>query len=415
MNRCTLCGGSLRSDGRCRDCGMDNTKNDRKYRLNIHNEHGAKLHQGDCEDNLNVNHSWLSADDKTAGRKNRTSTVRFETNDRKKKVSQTTTAKGSAKSTSKKQKERQSTGTIKKKGSCLSRLVKGLLIFYLLQAVASAILGYVNTPDFSGEWISDIVENLGDELTEDFSISTTRREPEVYEENIFPEEILPEEEFAEALIPEDIAVPRLDNHWDQSSPGYLEQELTTGIYTVGYDIPAGVYQITCDTGTAWLYWSADAEDYSHFECLYSEEEQKIYSDYSDGEACPYSAYSELMELKEGGVILVEDCLTDLCLRGISEEGASVQERDPQKDLGTAYLKDGMCAGDDFEPGVYDLILQDGSYGVSVMIYAPETEETHYIYLLEERNIFYRFPFSDGMEIEVETYGEECVIQLVPSY
>ena len=30
MERCTLCGGRLK-DGRCLDCGLDNTKNDKKY------------------------------------------------------------------------------------------------------------------------------------------------------------------------------------------------------------------------------------------------------------------------------------------------------------------------------------------------------------------------------------------------
>ena len=41
------------SKGRCTECGLDNTKNDKKYHLNLHNEKEEQLHQGTCEENLN--------------------------------------------------------------------------------------------------------------------------------------------------------------------------------------------------------------------------------------------------------------------------------------------------------------------------------------------------------------------------
>lgn len=50
--RCFLCGGPL-AGGRCMECGLDNTKNDKKYQLNTHNASGAHFHEGDCADNLN--------------------------------------------------------------------------------------------------------------------------------------------------------------------------------------------------------------------------------------------------------------------------------------------------------------------------------------------------------------------------
>ena len=55
MERCTLCGGRL-VDGRCTECGLDNTKNDKKYHLNIHNEKTTMFHRGRCEDNVNRPH-----------------------------------------------------------------------------------------------------------------------------------------------------------------------------------------------------------------------------------------------------------------------------------------------------------------------------------------------------------------------
>ena len=32
--RCTLCGGKLDSNGICKECGLDNKKNDKNYRVN---------------------------------------------------------------------------------------------------------------------------------------------------------------------------------------------------------------------------------------------------------------------------------------------------------------------------------------------------------------------------------------------
>lgn len=58
MEDCRLCGGKLNAAGRCTECGLDNSKSDKKYHLNTHNDKGALLHSGDCEDNLNQDNSW---------------------------------------------------------------------------------------------------------------------------------------------------------------------------------------------------------------------------------------------------------------------------------------------------------------------------------------------------------------------
>lgn len=52
IERCILCGGKL-SEGRCTECGLDNTKSDKKYHLNLHNEKEVPFHEGSCEANLN--------------------------------------------------------------------------------------------------------------------------------------------------------------------------------------------------------------------------------------------------------------------------------------------------------------------------------------------------------------------------
>lgn len=58
MEDCRLCGGKLNANGRCTECGLDNSKSDKKYHLNTHNDKGALLHRGDCEDNLNQDNGW---------------------------------------------------------------------------------------------------------------------------------------------------------------------------------------------------------------------------------------------------------------------------------------------------------------------------------------------------------------------
>lgn len=53
MERCRLCYGVL-VGGKCLSCGLDNSKSDKQYRLNVHNEKAARLHGGSCEENLNT-------------------------------------------------------------------------------------------------------------------------------------------------------------------------------------------------------------------------------------------------------------------------------------------------------------------------------------------------------------------------
>ena len=41
--RCTLCGGKLDSNGICKECGLDNKKNDKNYRVNQSSFPGTRL------------------------------------------------------------------------------------------------------------------------------------------------------------------------------------------------------------------------------------------------------------------------------------------------------------------------------------------------------------------------------------
>lgn len=160
MNRCTLCGGPLGSDGRCRDCGLDNTKNDKKYRLNTHNEKTARLHHGDCEDNLNTDHGWDSPavrkgkSGKAAGKKG------TDIPDGKRMTGQSAAKTnreqedyepfGTVRKNTKKMKERHAAGTVKNKRNLPARVLRWIFIIYLINYVLSAVFGMIEHMDVSG-------------------------------------------------------------------------------------------------------------------------------------------------------------------------------------------------------------------------------------------------------------------------
>lgn len=416
MNRCTLCGGPLGSDGRCRDCGLDNTKNDKKYRLNTHNEKTARLHHGDCEDNLNTDHGWSSPAAKK-GKPGKAAEKKASAIPNEKRVTGKTAAKtngekdsyeqfGTVRKNTKKVKERHATGTVKKKRGPLSRVARWIIILYLINFALSAVFGVIEDADLSGSEIADFLENIFGEM--DFEsgweddISVTVDEVSIGEEEQKDVMEAPEEKM-----------------WDTQDEGYFEAELSLGIYTAGYDIPAGTYQVYCPEESAWLHWQNPSDDYSQYECLFSKEEQENYQEVSDDGTCPYFEYSGLIDLEEGGVIYVQDTYCDLLLRGIGDGRDSLKEHEPQMLAENVMLENGMEAGKDFEAGVYDLVLNGEDIGVSITIHIEESDSTYYIYLMEGCETFYHFPFTDGNKIELEVYGadvaeNECV-KLVPSY
>lgn len=362
MSQCSLCGGPVGSDGRCLECGLDNTKNDKRYQLNTHNEKTTMLHQGDCETHLNQSEKQSEKRKKTV-------------------------------------KKRHETGTVKKKRSCLGRLVKWFLIFYLLYYVLIALFGIAQEAvgDFSSVQFSDIEiaplfsgqEEQGINLAEKIAVPSEKTTSE-------------SEEIAAVS-------------WDTEDTCYLNQELLMGIYTVGYDIPAGTYQIYCPAETAFLYWSDTEDGNTYFECLYSVDEQEFYSEYSDDGTCPYEAYSRILELKQGGMLYVEDAAAGLSLIGIREDRNDLDIRPDQNLVETVSAEDGMTAGEDFEAGTYDLVLKGDQASASITIYEEETDTNYYIFLAEDREKFLRFPFAQGTVVTLETYGADAELILVPSY
>ena len=228
MERCTLCGGKVRSDGKCSECGLDNTKNDKKYNLNVHNDKAGNLHKGECEAVLNQNR------------------------DRVKDAAE-------QKKHAKKVKERHQTGTVKKKGRRIRLLVMIIIIVELLSVFLPAVVNKLDDL-FSGK---------------------TRVQNEPDAENDREEQV---SDTSAEEKPEQIS-------WDSSEEGYYSCSLEPGMYYVGYEIPEGTYQLYCSENAAWLYWqSEDGTDFDYV-TLYSADQQKYYEETME-KSCPWAEYSD---------------------------------------------------------------------------------------------------------------------------
>lgn len=393
MERCVLCGGKL-ANGRCTECGLDNRKNDKKYRLNIHNEKMTVFHRGDCEDHVNKDYrkktvkpnqenlrkaaaqpqdqnkaeAGVNMNTRTqpaAGTKNKPQKNEKMTAQRKKQL-----------------KERRQTGTVKKK-STLLRLVKILVILTVFIWILGAVASFVQD------------ELLDYFVTDDWNDAVRVEEPEESQEKTKP-----------ALVT-----------WDESDDGYLDMDLMPGVYSAGYDLPAGDYQLYCEDGAAWIYWWNEEDEYSTRVTLFSLEQQALYAEGDDGTDGCYEL-SEVISLQDGGVIYLEDCTSSLHLKGIGIGETS--QREPQGLTEEIILQDQMTAGEDFPAGVYDIVLEGNDFWTDypsafLDVEDKENDVSYYVSIDRDKPRFYRFPFTEGYEIEASLYGDKTKVKLVPSY
>ncbi len=405
MERCTLCGGKLRPDGRCAECGLDNSRNDKKYHLNTHNDKTSAFHRGKCEDHLNRDREERnSGERKNSGKSGQTDSKKAVGNNSRNESQGAGAARGkrpdssqgagaarketenysSGKATAR---QRKQTGTVKKKRSSLGTVVKAILLIYVL--------------NFLFTYLPEAVNEIMDEISE-------RQEAVSYDEAAEVRD--PETDDAD----EEPEIEELQHAWDTQADGYYTAMLTPGVYTVGYDIPAGTYQISCPKGTGWVTLCDQEAEITYFEALYSAQEQKNYEEYMET-ACPHSEYTELLTLDEGMVLWLEECQYEFLLAGIGDGADSLKEHEPQQLSRTVKLQDSMTAGTDFEQGVYDLVLDGEDTAVCVNINIEETDTPYYIYLDENGGLFQRFPFSRGTTVEADFYGASGEVLLVPSY
>lgn len=373
MERCTLCGGKL-ANGKCTECGLDNTKNDKKYHLNVHNEKTARFHRGTCGDNLNRDN------DKS----------------RKKGGADAKTPVKTAAQRRRELKRRRETGTVRKKRP-LARLVSFVIVLMIVIEFLSVLFG---------SRIFDMLGSSGDNLplqkTGD-SVWNYDADNWGAEEN----ELLQNLDSQSANRPEEVT-------WDEESDLYFSQEMPQGFYRIGYEIPAGTYQFFCEESSAYVTLLDENGEYFDSFALYSQEWQKSSIEYGyDTEGM--SEFSDEIELCEEMVVYVED---SAALRLTGERTGGIRTHAPQE-LSEITLPEGEAvAGEDFPAGVYDLILENSESNVSYTSMGIDIkygEDMYFILLNTENSAFLRFPFEEGMQVATDSYAEKTRLKLIPSY
>lgn len=414
MSRCTLCGGKLTLNGKCSECGLDNTKNDKKYNLNRHNQKTDSLHQGDCSDNLNKDRGWQDAKNGSkssskaagnAGAKAKVTTAsKAGTKNTGKQTGSAadyqkyTEKKPDTRQSAKKQAERRAAGTVKKKKN---RLVKWIVAFYLLCSILPSIFQYMREEVFydAEEFIHYFTAEPA--VEEEVSVENSwpvEEEISVDDSWTAEEEVSLEDGKAEEMI------------WNQEDEHFYTSTLNAGIYTGGYDIPAGTYQLHCEDETVYVYWWNPNAQEGGSAGLYSEEVLARYAETVE-DMSAFSSYSETFELEKNGILFVS-AQAGLTISGYSDGDGEIAERDSQN-ITSVFIfpeDDELVAGESFDAGTYD-ILAEGGTGASLYI---DRNGSEYWIDLGAGETFLRFPFSEGTKVELELFGG-TVVNLIPSF
>lgn len=132
MGKCTLCGGKVAGTGKCTECGFDNSKNDKKYRLNIHNTNSRMFKHDSCEDNLNQ-----------VNQKKKEKQEQWKQMLEIREDSEAVLSKKDKQISAQKKKEvrkRQQTGTVKKNTNVFFRMIRWIIILSIVAELAGALI-----------------------------------------------------------------------------------------------------------------------------------------------------------------------------------------------------------------------------------------------------------------------------------
>lgn len=479
--RCILCGGKLLPSGKCAACGWDNSGKETKYRLNAHNENTVHLHADNCEDNLNRDNDGspvrlnLNREKTQDTQKKRIAGVQNADN-QKQSVS---SGAGGSQTQKSAQAQRGSqtqnsshTQTVKKSSSWasvnLNREKRKAQTTRKRAIRKQAARSEETTKQFSS---ADAAKKSAVKpKTANAVPAGTAKENKMNTKSARPGgklrrvivilvallfllnalgELL--DEFFPGFLTEmsDMIGERIENaaidgwndddwadddredsgsgkpelqQWDETADGYLTTELTQGNYFVGYDIPAGEYQLECLEGSAYATWESLEEEGGAygFVILYSEEKQKDYNTYwGEEEECPWYQLSPVFELSEGMVLNLDHASFGLLLTGVGEGIDSLKDHEPQAATESIYLSDDvtMTAGEDFEAGVYDIcIVVDGDTYAWVDVEKEDGSSDGISFsTYENMEEYLRYILEDGDTVTVTTYGTDAEIMLAPSW
>lgn len=394
--RCSLCGGKLNSSGVCIECGLDNSKSDKNYRINqsdcdgmplthVHDEK-EKYRPGRKADHGKINHKETNRKKRDYGKQDYRKTdygntgketvqKRTETFEQRKEQTMTNGSgnqgyrMNESDMTRTKRRKRVQTPDITKRRRPLKRVVLVIVVIIVFGNLYDEYkydIKYAIEDAFQG-----VFQNTGDQKIND----TDETDYDHYQ-------------YVTREIPE-----------EGESADY---ELSSGNYVVGVEIPEGIYTVT------------PKDDYDTVQI--DDPENSIYLyEYTEGKEDKI----EDVRLYKGAVLTLRCKTTEKLHTDNAQDVDTLETAGQSNPLAEPVEIKGqkvLTAGKDFEPGIYDLDRISGDGDVKVTIYSEEQEEMNsWSQYLSEDGIdgetFHYLVIPENATVEV---SEDLKIRLTPT-
>lgn len=357
--RCSLCGGKLNSRGICTECGLDNSKSDKNYRIN----------RSDC-DGMPLTHVHEEKEKHRPDRKADHREINHkETNHKKRDYGKQGYRMNESDMTGKKRRKHVQTPDITNRRRPLKIVILAIIVI--------AVLGNLyeeHKYDIEyavGDAVQGVFQDTGDQKTND----TDETDYDHYQ-------------YVTREIPK-----------EGESADY---ELASGNYVAGVEIPEGIYTVT------------PQDDYDTVQI--DDPENSIYLyEYTEGKK---DKIKDIRLYK--GAHLTLNCRTTVKLHTDNAQDVEAMETAGQSNPLTESVdikgQKTLTAGRDLEPGIYDLSRVSGAGNVDVIIYSDEQEEINsWSQCLSEDGIdgetFHYLVIPENATLEV---SEDLKIRLTPS-
>ena len=357
--RCSLCGGKLNSSGICTECGLDNSKSDKNYRIN----------RSDC-DGMPLTHVHEEKEKHRPDRKADHREINHkETNHKKRDYGKQGYRMNEFDMTGKKRRKHVQTPDITNRRRPLKIVILAIIVI--------AVLGNLyeeHKYDIEyaiGDAVQGVFQDTGDQKTND----TDETDYDHYQ-------------YVTREIPK-----------EGESADY---ELASGNYVAGVEIPEGIYTVT------------PQDDYDTVQI--DDPENSIYLyEYTEGKK---DKIKDIRLYK--GAHLTLNCRTTVKLHTDNAQDVEAMETAGQSNPLTESVdikgQKMLTAGRNLEPGIYDLSRVSGAGNVDVIIYSDEQEEINsWSQCLSEDGIdgetFHYLVIPENATMEV---SEDLKIRLTPS-
>lgn len=357
--RCSLCGGKLNSRGICTECGLDNSKSDKNYRIN----------RSDC-DGMPLTHVHEEKEKHRPDRKADHREINHkETNHKKRDYGKQGYRMNESDMTGKKRRKHVQTPDITNRRRPLKIVILAIIVI--------AVLGNLyeeHKYDIEyaiGDAVQGVFQDTGDQKTND----TDETDYDHYQ-------------YVTREIPK-----------EGESADY---ELASGNYVAGVEIPEGIYTVT------------PKDDYDTVQI--DDPENSIYLyEYTEGKK---DKIEDIRLYK--GAHLTLNCRTTVKLHTDNAQDVEAMETAGQSNPLTESVdikgQKMLTAGRNLEPGIYDLSRVSGAGNVDVIIYSDEQEEINsWSQCLSEDGIdgetFHYLVIPENATMEV---SEDLKIRLTPS-